>query len=563
MGPCSSVEQARKPVRRMSFSLIKSDQDSTILKTADQYTEIYDIGSTVCDRDDQVISITNRENEVEYIARSILKSDMPIGQKMGVVERHLLCLRNLDHGHICRFVEAFDDGDNLVLVYEKANSTPLLDIEELPLEEALVQSYTRQIAMALSVAHRNNPPMVHGRLSESSILVSREEDEDSEFRALKICDMGQTFVLRPPRAAGEYEVPEVLWDELKCPESMDVMEDERKAYANTDMWALGVLVYKMLTGRSPFANTKQKDLAEDIKSNTVQFGEEWKAWPDALEAVSGMLKHNSRIRTSADKLLKHAWVAKEREHMSKSKMMRILQNVMFNTTESTFKKFCMRVIAEDMAPETLEIVERAFRRIDKNGDGTLTVEEIGQFLKKCGEQEGVADEIFAAIDRDASGTLNYAEFTAVSIGPQEYCNKETLWHTFNRFDKDNNGSFDKSEITLVLKEVEHLAEAATCEKEVDEIARDIDMPMDFDTFVHTMYTPSGQQVNKLSLGWDKFCHNMLKVDNHNVRSIAPRTYDNATLVASPLMKSPYRKSTLANDSGGMTRQRSSGKKLTK
>merc|ERR1719160_2171040 len=112
-----------------------------------------------------------------------------------------------------------------------------------------------------------------------------------------------------------------------------------------------------------------------------------------------------------------------------------------------------------MTAETLQIVESAFRFIDRNGDGNLELREIQATLKKfMNEEDQVSDEIFKAIDRDASGTINFAEFTAVSIGPHEYCNKETLWKTFNRFDRDGNGAFDKDEISIVVREVEHLAE---------------------------------------------------------------------------------------------------------
>merc|ERR1719197_1549856 len=107
--------------------------------------------------------------------------------------------------------------------------------------------------------------------------------------------------------------------------------------------------------------------------------------------------------------------------MSKSKMRRVLTNVIYNTTESLFKKFALRVMAEDMSPDKVEIVRKAFRAVDKNGDGNLDVSEIREVLRKHKQEEDEADAIFDAIDRDASGTLNFAEFTAVSIGPHEYC----------------------------------------------------------------------------------------------------------------------------------------------
>merc|ERR1719296_192071 len=116
----------------------------------------------------------------------------------------------------------------------------------------------------------------------------------------------------------------------------------------------------------------------------------------------------------------HPWILLSKTKVSKSKMIRVLQNVIFNTTESTFKKFCMRVIAEDMSPEKLMVVTQAFRQIDTNSDGTLEVKEVAKALKRYTEEEGdesLAESVFEAIDRNASGSLNFAEFTAVSIGP--------------------------------------------------------------------------------------------------------------------------------------------------
>jgi len=205
--------------------------------------------------------------------------------------------------------------------------------------------------------------------------------------------------------------------------------------------------------------------------------------------------------------------------------------------ESTFKKFTMRVIAEDMPPEKLAIVTQAFRYIDKDGDGNLDVEEIRKVLKKYGDEEASADEIFEAIDRDASGSLNLAEFTAVSLGPHEYCNLETLWHTFNRFDKDGNGNFDLAEIMTVVREVEFVADGEVLEKEVEVIAKDIKMPVDFDTFVQIILTPTGQPVSMASSSLDRFCYSVMKVDRHKVRHIPPKKFGNSG--TAEVNRSPY------------------------
>jgi len=550
---CSQAESGTEKQRimsRRSFSSIKKlDKGNAALKPGASFAMAYDVSDPV-GGNEMVLVATNHENEVEYVARAIEKREMPC-QDMASIDEHLQVLGGLDHVHICRFVEAFDCNERIQLVYEKARSTTIFELDgarpDRPMGLDLAQVYCRQIAMALSVAHKQG--IVHGRLRDTSLLVDTCERTENEEQTLKICDMGQTFMLRPARTGKliDYESPEGLWGELPMPSTSTHFRNQLKSYMSSDMWSLGVLLFKMLTGRLPFTGRTTDETKEHIKSSAVDFGSEWKSMPEAKDLVHSLLKHSGRIRLTAEKVLKHPWILLSRTRVSRSKMMRVLQNVIFNATESTFKKFAMRVIAEDMSAEKLDIVTRAFRYIDKNGDGTLELEEIRAVLKKYseevlktyGDEEGVADEIFDAIDRDASGTLNLAEFTAVSIGPSEYCNKETLWHTFNRFDKDGNGAFDKQEIMTVVREVEHLSDGALLEKEVEEISRNIDMPVDFDTFVQIIITPVGQSVSKLNCSWDRFCYNVMKVDNHKVRHIEPRRYDQSSKPANPLLRSPY------------------------
>lgn len=243
---------------------------------------------------------------------------------------------------------------------------------------------------------------------------------------------------------------------------------------------------------------------------------------DARDVVKALLTCDARIRVSSVNVLKLPWLTVSREKLSKSKMMRVLQNVLLNTCESPFKKFLLRVIAEDIQPETLEIVGKAFRIVDKNGDGNLEVKEIRRALKKYGEEEDEADAIFEAIDRDASGTLNFAEFTAVSIGRHEYTNAVTLWNTFNRFDNGNKGSFDKPEIARVVGEIQHLSPSEELDAEVGEIVQTVNLPMDFDAFVNLMLAPLGENPNSMNVTWDRMCYNLLKVDNHKVRHLTPK-----------------------------------------
>ncbi|CAF1260454.1 unnamed protein product [Rotaria sordida] len=71
-----------------------------------------------------------------------------------------------------------------------------------------------------------------------------------------------------------------------------------------------------------------------------------------------------------------------------------------------------------MASLSEEQLRKEFRRMDKNGDGSITVEELRQYYKPMQEMLGVAPELveqeiqglIKRLDVDDSGTISFEEF---------------------------------------------------------------------------------------------------------------------------------------------------------
>lgn len=112
-----------------------------------------------------------------------------------------------------------------------------------------------------------------------------------------------------------------------------------------------------------------------------------------------------------------------------------------------------------------------------------------------------------------------------------------LWQAFNRFDKNGKGKFGKPEISVVFREVEHLAKSSEVSQEIEEISRDVELPMDFDAFVFFMYTPAGQTVAQHRRAFSRLCWERFKIDLH----IKPQVHKAHAILSSPLLKSPYRR----------------------
>ena len=157
------------------------------------------------------------------------------------LEREAEALRLVDHPAIARPREVIDDPDRPALVMDFVEGRPLADrIADgpLPVEEAVAIAAT--IADALAVAHAHG--IVHRDIKPANILV-----EDGG--ALHLIDFGIASLAT--------STPDGLTDARSMVGTLRYAAPERlagePASPRSDVWALGAVLYEMLTGRPAVA----------------------------------------------------------------------------------------------------------------------------------------------------------------------------------------------------------------------------------------------------------------------------------------------------------------------
>merc|ERR1719231_1654195 len=148
-----------------------------------------------------------------------------------------------------------------------------------------------------------------------------------------------------------------------------------------------------------------------------------------------------------------------------------------------------RLLADQLTEEQIAEFKEAFSLFDKNGDGTITTQELGTVMRSLGQNptEAELQDMINEVDADGNGTIEFPEFlTLMARKMEDTDTEEEILEAFEVFDKDGNGYISAAELRHVMT---NLGEKLT-DEEVDEMIREADVDGDgqinYEEFVKMM-----------------------------------------------------------------------------
>lgn len=385
---------------------------------------------------------------------------------------------SLDHPNIVKLYEVFQDAKRFYLVMELCTGGELFEriVAESEkhdgaraFDERGAATYMQQILGAMSYLHKNN--FVHRDIKPENFLMQNQEANAD----IKVIDFGLAKHYKPgsgatmkTRAGTPYYVsPQVLagaYDE-KC-----------------DVWSCGVICYILLCGYPPFYGEKDKEILAMVKKGEVKFDPaDWsEVSSDAIDFIKLMLTFNPDKRPSAQELLTHKWLTTSASAPVGRVGKDLGHKLKHFQSNSRMKKVALTLIAQQLKDDELKELRDTFIKLDKDRDGTLSLEEIqnGMKMAKADLPEDIV-EIVRNLDTDGSGNIDYTEFMAATLTKKQYLRREVMWAAFRVFDTNGDGVITKDELAKILKEEDNMAHI---EKMVADVDLDSNGEISFDEF---------------------------------------------------------------------------------
>ena len=116
-------------------------------------------------------------------------------------------------------------------------------------------------------------------------------------------------------------------------------------------------------------------------------------------------------------------------------------------------KIVENLVIDDLTDEQIIEFREAFQAFDKDGNGSITVSELGTVMRSLGQNLSEAEikEMIDIVDEDKNGTIDFQEFLHLMARKMKLIRKEEeLLNAFNILDKDGNGKISKYEFRYNL-----------------------------------------------------------------------------------------------------------------
>jgi calcium-dependent protein kinase len=225
-----------------------------------------------------------------------------------------------------------------------------------------------------------------------------------------------------------------------------------------DIWSLGVIMFILLSGEYPFYSSNINEVFNLIKNGEYVFKKnKWfKTSREAQDLITKILNPNPKERPSVETCLNHDWFRLHIKHKQITSeefadlRVNLCKFLSGNQLVKAFKAYLVYHFEANVNAGSLKLL---FKKMDKNGDGRLSYEEVKDgFLTYFNDHDikNNLDEIVSVMNANDNHYIDYDEFIRVFIDIKKIANEQHLKEAFDFFDIDKSGFISVDELKQIL-----------------------------------------------------------------------------------------------------------------
>lgn len=232
--------------------------------------------------------ITKEKVAIKIIDKSkLLKDDFDIKR----VKKEISILKRLRHKNIIQLYEILESKHYLYIVMEYCEGRELFDyiVKKRKLSEKEACKFFQQLINGVDYLHKQG--IIHRDLKPENILLDNNLNiKISDFGLSTFFNKGQ--FLQTPCGTPSYAPPEML-------------KGEKYNGEETDVWSCGIILYAMVCGSLPYAESKEDIICRKIISHDYSIPSFLSR--SCIDLINGMMIIDPTKRLTIKQIINHPW----------------------------------------------------------------------------------------------------------------------------------------------------------------------------------------------------------------------------------------------------------------
>ena len=261
----------------------------------------------------RVYLVSHNETKELFALKTIEKRKiMTTYGKLDIIYNEINIHSKLSHQNIIKLYNMHEDDETINIIMEYApngNLYQMIKKEKNGFSESRAFDYFIQVINAVYYLHSNN--IIHRDIKPENLLLC----EDNK---LKLCDFGWAKELSLENRSTFCGTMEYMAPEIVGSENYDY---------SVDIWSLGILLYELLFGHSPFKGSNTNNIIQNIKSHELNYDDKNKKISKSCkDLIQKLLNMNPQKRLKIKDILEHPFIKKHAKKFSSSKKVQMIDD---------------------------------------------------------------------------------------------------------------------------------------------------------------------------------------------------------------------------------------------